>query len=74
MGELRIQARLNGPLRVPGPLTVRDESGAERMIEQELVSLCRCGGSKDKPLCDSAHRSNGFTAPAATLELGQPAP
>ena len=68
MGDFKIQARLNGSYRVPGPLSITDESGAVKRADQEAVSLCRCGGSKDKPLCDGTHRSNGFAAPAVTLE------
>ncbi|MBT3345185.1 MAG: hypothetical protein HN712_17985 [Gemmatimonadetes bacterium] len=26
------------------------------------VALCRCGGSKNKPFCDGAHKTNGFTS------------
>jgi CDGSH iron-sulfur domain-containing protein 3 len=68
VGDLKIQARLNGPYLVPGPLSIKDESGEVKRVDRESVSLCRCGGSKDKPLCDGTHRSNGFVAPAATLE------
>ncbi len=68
MSDFKIQARLNGPYLVPGPLTVKYESGEERKVEQEKVSLCRCGGSKDKPFCDGTHRTNGFAAAAVTLE------
>jgi CDGSH-type Zn-finger protein len=68
VSDFRIQARLNGPFLVSGPLTVRNESGEERKVEQERVSLCRCGGSMDKPFCDGTHRSNGFAAAAVTLE------
>jgi CDGSH-type Zn-finger protein len=25
------------------------------------VTLCRCGASKNKPLCDGAHEESGFT-------------
>ncbi len=68
MGDLKIQARLNGPYLVPGPVTVKDEAGEVRKVEQQTVALCRCGGSKSKPICDGTHRSINFEAPAASLE------
>jgi CDGSH-type Zn-finger protein len=68
MGDFKIQARLNGSYLVPGPLLMKDESGELKRVDKETISLCRCGGSKDKPFCDGTHRSNGFTAPAVTLE------
>jgi CDGSH-type Zn-finger protein len=30
-----------------------------------VADLCRCGHSKNKPFCDSSHRTSGFRAPAA---------
>jgi len=32
-----------------------------------LASLCRCGLSSRKPLCDRTHERSGFTAPGAPV-------
>jgi len=49
----------NGPLRVEGPVQLVDVDG--KVIRSEGgFRLCRCGGSANKPFCDSTHRSNGF--------------
>jgi CDGSH-type Zn-finger protein len=34
-----------------------------------VADLCRCGQSKNKPFCDSSHRTSGFRAPAAQVVL-----
>lgn len=31
------------------------------------MALCRCGGSRNKPLCDGTHATNGFTS-ARTID------
>jgi CDGSH-type Zn-finger protein/uncharacterized Fe-S cluster protein YjdI len=50
----------NGPLQLNGDLEI---NGSVTHIEQETrATLCRCGGSANKPFCDNAHRSNGFDA------------
>jgi CDGSH iron-sulfur domain-containing protein 3 len=54
-----IQATKNGPLRVEGDLELLDAEG--NVLETgETTYLCRCGGSKHKPFCDSTHRKNNF--------------
>lgn len=70
---ITIQGRKNGSVRVPGPLTLNRPSGEAVRIEKETVGLCRCGGSKDKPLCDGTHRANGFEADEFTILVDLPA-
>ncbi len=51
-----IQLRENGPLSFRGELVMYGLAGSYR------ATLCRCGQSQNKPYCDGAHRSAGFTA------------
>jgi CDGSH-type Zn-finger protein len=71
MAEIVIELRENGSIKIPGPLVYVDELGNEHILEQERISLCRCGASKDQPFCDKTHRSIGFEAPGGTLRLKQ---
>jgi CDGSH-type Zn-finger protein len=50
----------NGPYLVSGSLPVRKADGTPAGDVAEMVRLCRCGGSGNKPFCDGTHRSNGF--------------
>jgi CDGSH-type Zn-finger protein len=59
--RVKICAKPNGSLRVTGKVDLVDVDG--NIIEtKENFSLCRCGHSKDKPLCDGSHREAGFIA------------
>lgn len=49
----------NGPLRLSGPIVVRDMDG-EVMLEATKMSLCRCGHSQNKPFCDGSHKKEGW--------------
>jgi CDGSH-type Zn-finger protein len=75
-----INVRPNGPYVVTDapPLTrrriVANDAGesTEWEITAELdapanVFLCRCGGSSNKPFCDSSHATNGFEAEDVAL-------
>ncbi|HLN18334.1 MAG TPA: CDGSH iron-sulfur domain-containing protein [Acidimicrobiales bacterium] len=49
----------DGPLFVSGRVVVERADG--RAFEtRNRVTLCRCGGSANKPLCDGSHKENGF--------------
>jgi CDGSH-type Zn-finger protein len=67
--EKVIRASKNAPYPVPGSLLVADEDGNPTEGTRRMVALCRCGGSRSKPYCDGAHKSNGFTAPEVILHL-----
>ena len=73
MASITITGRKNGSVRVPGPITLHRANGDEVRIDKETVGLCRCGASKDKPLCDGTHREIGFEADEFTVQSELPA-
>jgi len=66
MGQVTITVRPNGPLRVEDPNGVVDVVDAEGnkydTTGKPAFSLCRCGGSVNKPFCDGTHSRIGFQA------------
>ncbi len=50
----------DGPLWVTGGVDVERADG-EPMETRNRVTLCRCGASANKPLCDGSHKDVGFT-------------
>jgi CDGSH-type Zn-finger protein len=50
----------NGPLWVTGTIVIETAEG-ERLEPRNRVTLCRCGQSGNKPLCDGSHKEAGFT-------------
>ncbi len=59
MNEQNIRVLSGGPLRVEGAVALLDHEGAG-IEAPPAYSLCRCGGSKNKPFCDGTHKSNNF--------------
>ncbi len=55
-----ITVRHNGSLLVEGPCRVVNAEGTV-LREGERLALCRCGRSKDKPFCDSSHKTVDWT-------------
>ncbi len=51
----------NGPLWVTGGIPVVGASGEELAVRSRMT-LCRCGASGRKPLCDGMHKDIGFRA------------
>ncbi|MEZ5225671.1 MAG: CDGSH iron-sulfur domain-containing protein [Acidimicrobiales bacterium] len=51
----------DGPLWLTGNVTVRMDDGTELEVRNR-VTLCRCGASASKPLCDGSHVDVDFEA------------
>ena len=64
-----IKVTPNGPYLVEGDeIKLIDWTGHEYPVpNRRSFALCRCGGSRNKPLCDGTHSRSGFKA-------DQPAP
>ena len=63
MSEVKITVKPNGPYRVEGPVKLVDIEGREwDLTGKPAFSLCRCGGSTNKPFCDGTHSKLGFQA------------
>jgi CDGSH-type Zn-finger protein len=64
MAQVKITVRPNGPLRVEaaeGTVELVDANGAPYDLTGKVAfSLCRCGGSVNKPFCDGTHSKIGF--------------
>jgi CDGSH-type Zn-finger protein len=50
----------NGPYEVVGSVDLSDSTTGQTRPAAKYT-LCRCGGSKNKPFCDGSHWSNGFS-------------
>ena len=60
----------DGPLWVSGGIPVERRDG-QPLETRNRVTLCRCGASKSKPLCDGTHKEVGFTdQPPVNVEQG----
>jgi CDGSH-type Zn-finger protein len=57
MSKIKLTVRKNGSLKVEGDFEIVDENGNTFGLGgRTLVSLCRCGLSKNKPFCDGSHK------------------
>lgn len=76
-GSNRVPKRLNvanellviagGPLKLTGNITLIDEDG--NTTHSNDLTLCRCGGSNNKPLCDDQHLDIEFFDSGAVSQL-----
>lgn len=76
MADVKITVRKNGPFRVEAPegsIEMVDADGnkydlAAKTLEGKMAfSLCRCGGSVNKPFCDGTHSKIGFQGAEAAV-------
>ena len=58
-----IRALENGPYVIQGAVRLLDADGnVWDIADKPSISLCRCGGSENKPFCDGTHKEIGFDA------------
>jgi CDGSH-type Zn-finger protein len=59
MAATKITVNSNGSLKVEGEFEIVDAQGNSYGLGgRTLVSICRCGMSKNKPFCDGSHKGN----------------
>lgn len=57
--KTKLTVNNNGSLRVEGDFEIVDMQGnVYGLNERTIVSLCRCGLSKNKPFCDGSHKGH----------------
>ena len=61
---ITIRCRENGPLVLPASVRIVDHQGNAFAVPagKEMIALCCCGQSKNKPFCDGSHKGCGFQA------------
>ena len=60
-----IEPSEDGPYVVKGLSTIRNSKG-ESLPAKDVVALCRCGGSSNKPFCDGTHAKIEFRSESLT--------
>lgn len=59
MAATKLTINSNGSVRIEGDFEIVDKSGANYDLQgRDVVSICRCGLSANKPFCDGAHRGH----------------
>lgn len=69
MTKTRLTINNNGSMKVEGEFEIVDSKGNVYGLQgRELVSICRCGLSKNKPFCDASHKGH-FEHEAIAFDL-----
>lgn len=69
MSKTTLKVNNNGSLRIEGNFEIVDKDGnVYDLGGRDVVSLCRCGLSANKPFCDGSHR-NHFEHDAVAFAL-----
>jgi CDGSH-type Zn-finger protein len=54
-----ITVKDNGSLKIEGDFEIVDKTGAPYDLGgREVISVCRCGLSQNKPFCDGSHKNH----------------
>ena len=55
--EVSIEPRKNGPYIIKGKVNIMDTDGNRLDVKKDVIALCRCAHSSNKPFCDGTHRT-----------------
>ena len=59
MATTKITVNSNGSLKVEGDFEMVDKNGnLYDLGGRQIVSICRCGMSQNKPFCDGSHKGH----------------
>ena len=59
MAATKITVNSNGSLRLEGDFQIVDKEGKEYGLNgRDIIAICRCGLSQNKPFCDGSHKGN----------------
>ncbi|GAC1379528.1 MAG: CDGSH iron-sulfur domain-containing protein [Ginsengibacter sp.] len=65
----KITVNNNGSLKIEGDFQIFDKEGKEYGLNgREIVAICRCGLSQNKPFCDGSHKGH-FEHEAVAFDL-----
>lgn len=69
MSITKLTVNSNGSLKVQGEFEIVDKEGNVYNLQgRDVVSICRCGLSQNKPFCDGSHKGN-FDHEAIAFDL-----
>ena len=57
-----IESKENGPYLVKNLQSLTNSEGADILPDKNVIALCRCGKSGNKPFCDGTHNKIGFAS------------
>lgn len=69
MSKTKLTINNNGSVKIEGDFEIVDRNGNVYGLQgREVLSICRCGLSKNKPFCDGAHNGH-FEHEAIAFDL-----
>lgn len=69
MSKTKLTINSNGSVRIEGDFEIVDKNGGVYGLQgRTVLSICRCGLSKNKPFCDGSHNGH-FEHEAIAFDL-----
>ncbi len=59
MATTKLTINSNGSVKIEGDFAIVDRTGNQYdLAGRDIVSICRCGLSNNKPFCDGSHKGH----------------